>query len=638
MRRSGQVTVFLAMILLCMSALLCTVVESARMTGARWHLRMAAGSALDSVMAGYHRELWDSYRLLLREFGAQEALEDEFLQYFETYFDQGGWYAGTSPQASLKDTARITDEGGRFLEQEILDYMKYGIWTMELSPGETGDLKEQLKEAQAVGRVSEIYSGHGKEAIKLEEALEELDYCLMRQKELKTAGIQALGEGDGEGFQRVGRELIQELDQAPRLVETYERRADDLEKKLEESQKRFQGEAEDMGEEAKRLLEDEISQYRSYISKDGERRREIENEAVIAKDNKLLTETVMEEAEEVQEYIDNWEGDDEEDQLDEEALWRPVKRHFEGFREGRIICPHGVEDQEKKGILENLKGMIDKGVLALVIPEGKELSEKKIQDNSLPSFTCKTDGGSQDIDGITIMDRLLINEYCGKFFRSFLDEEDRPVMYELEYLAVGKTADSGNLAETAEEIFLIREGLNLLHILSDSEKRQEARQLASLIVGVTGLGPLIWVMAFFIMGLWAAAEAVSDLRILMKGGKVPLWKSKEDWRMSLENMMQLGKTGEGEDKEDRGRGLSYTGYIKLLLFIENRKDLYYRIMDMIQVNIKEKQEDFLMEDCAWGVDIEAKICGKHIFLIPGIVENPLGQREYPMTVQVKKSY
>ena len=108
--------------------------------------------------------------------------------------------------------------------------------------------------------------------------------------------------------------------------------------------------------------------------------------------------------------------------------------------------------------------------------------------------------------------------------------------------------------------------------------------------------------------------------------------------MSLDNMMDLGKTGQGERKEDGGRGLSYTGYVKLLLFIENREALYYRIMDMIQINIKEKQEDFLMADCAWGVDIQAEICGKHVFLIPGIVENPLGNREYVMSVRVKRSY
>ena len=246
MRRSGQVTVFLGMILLCMCALLCTVVESARMAGARWHLRIAAGSALDSVMAGYHRELWESYRLLLREFGSEEDLEEEFLQSFSTYFEGGGWYPGNNRRASVRQAARITEEGGRFLEQEILDYMKYGIWTMEFSPGETGDLKERLKEAQAVGKTAEIYSGHGREAVRLEEALEELDSCLMEQKELKDKGIQALDEGNGGEFQKIGKELIAELEKTPRLVETYGKRADELAEKLQESRRRFDEEAKEI--------------------------------------------------------------------------------------------------------------------------------------------------------------------------------------------------------------------------------------------------------------------------------------------------------------------------------------------------------------------------------------------------------
>ena len=51
----GEVTVFLTMILVSIMTLLLVVVESARETGARLYLRMAADSSMDSVMAQYHR-------------------------------------------------------------------------------------------------------------------------------------------------------------------------------------------------------------------------------------------------------------------------------------------------------------------------------------------------------------------------------------------------------------------------------------------------------------------------------------------------------------------------------------------------------------------------------------------------------
>ena len=65
---------------------------------------------------------------------------------------------------------------------------------------------------------------------------------------------------------------------------------------------------------------------------------------------------------------------------------------------------------------------------------------------------------------------------------------------------------------------------NLVHILSDSQKREAARSLAAAIVGGIGLLPLVGVVSFLIMGIWALGEALWDVRILLKEGKVPLLK------------------------------------------------------------------------------------------------------------------
>ena len=69
MRHRGEVTVFLTMILVSIMTLLLVVVESARETGARLYLRMAADSSMDSAMAQSHRGLWENYRILGLETG-----------------------------------------------------------------------------------------------------------------------------------------------------------------------------------------------------------------------------------------------------------------------------------------------------------------------------------------------------------------------------------------------------------------------------------------------------------------------------------------------------------------------------------------------------------------------------------------
>lgn len=63
MRKSGQITVFLSLVMLCVCSLVCGLVESARTAGAGWYLKMAADSAMDSVFSGYHRAAWEQYRL-----------------------------------------------------------------------------------------------------------------------------------------------------------------------------------------------------------------------------------------------------------------------------------------------------------------------------------------------------------------------------------------------------------------------------------------------------------------------------------------------------------------------------------------------------------------------------------------------
>ena len=83
MRKSGQITVFLSLVLLCVCSLVCGLVESARTAGAGWYLKLAADSAMDSVFSGYHREAWEQYRLFLLEY------EDALVQYLRLL---DSWY------------------------------------------------------------------------------------------------------------------------------------------------------------------------------------------------------------------------------------------------------------------------------------------------------------------------------------------------------------------------------------------------------------------------------------------------------------------------------------------------------------------------------------------------------------------
>ena len=635
MKVKGQITVFLSMTIMCICGLMFGILESARLEGIRCYLQTAVHSSMDSLFSGYHRDIWNQYRILVREYRTEEELKDEFEKYLTTYKDAAGWYAMDIKKTDLEEISHITDHGGRNLEKQVLDYMKFGVWNLNFQEDTAEDLKKELKEAAATKRIADQYSKETGQAVKLEKAVERLDQCLERQKELYKEAQNSLEDLDGSGFLDRGKKLLKELKKIPDLVDNYEEKADELRRELEESRQYYIAESKDLTSSSKSMLEAEIGKYDSYIMEEGERRKEIAGLKSIAEQNMDLVEAVMEEAEAVEQYISEWEGEDEEDELDEEALWRPVQRHFERFKQAELLCAHGTADKEKQSFLEQTKGLLEKGLLSVVIPEGKEVSQAVLPNSSFPSSIYEETEGEYT----SLINNLIVNEYCGMVFSDFLDEE-KEVQYELEYLIGGKLTDRENLSIAVGDIFLIREGLNFLHILSDKEKRQAAVQLAEVIVGASGLAPLVPIMAFLIMNIWASAEAAYDIKSLLSGEKIPLIKTAEDWKLGVEQILDIGKNSKLDSNPygREGRGLGYEEYLKLMLFLKNSSQKYYRMMDVIQMNIQRKQPGFSIKQCACYIHIKADICGKHLFLRLPFVENKKETGGYQMEAEAEKAY
>lgn len=637
MCRKGEITVFLAMILFSVCALLCVIVESARTAGARCYLRMAVDSSADSLMAQYHRELWNKYRILGLEYDKTETLEKEFREFMRPYMEAGNWYPMKADQIRITDMTGLTQGDGRYFEQEILDYMKYGLLDMdwdELDEAGAGELLVAWKEGNSVNRVSELYSAHSREAVRVEKALEIINSTLLAQRERWEQGKDCLEQPDGGRFISQANKMIRELERIPGQVKSYEKRADELYVKLANSRERFLEETSDLSGDVRAALEEEISQYESYAAQDGQRRREVEALTNLSRDRIQWIGDVINMAEEVMEYISNWEPEDEDDELDEAALWQPVRASWSQYGMLLLGVEFGVRDKEKEGFLEQVGNMAGKGMLELVLPEGTVVSVTDLRLSGTPSVQRKTDGGGlkeKDRDGDsqstgfltgvrTLIQRLIIGEYDIRFFKGFKKEMQKGEFYELEYIIHGKKKDKDNLSGVAARLVAFREGLNLIHILSDSGKRQEARSLALTIVGGTGILPLVSVVAFFIMAVWALGEALLDVRCLLEGKKVPVFKTVSDWKLDLAGLLEMGRSGsliDGEGGGD-GSGIDYEGYLRILIFGGYDTDLVYRMMDVMQIVTARKQPGFSLENCVCTVNAEALVSGKHVFFSNGV--------------------
>ena len=197
---------------------------------------------------------------------------------------------------------------------------------------------------------------------------------------------------------------------------------------------------------------------------------------------------------------------------------------------------------------------------------------------------------------------------------------------------------------------MIRQGINLIQILSDTEKREAAQSLAAVITGIIGIAPLVEVMSCFIMTVWAMGEALEDVRCLMAGGNVPLWKSADEWKLSLEGLLSMGMgrtartAGDTPGQHTPGqpqnsRGMDYEQYLKWMLFTVDQGKKQTRIMDVVQAVIQKDEPGFRLENCICDVDIQVKGCGKHVFFALPFVEKLVGGQEgYELLVQAAKAY
>lgn len=473
--------------------------------------------------------------------------------------------------------------------------------------------------------------------------------------------------------------MIGELRKIPGLVRQYEKEADKLATVLASDRQEQNARADRFSAGTAAALEEEIQEYEAYIAEDGKRRQEIRDLDPNSAEQIQRLEALIELSYEVEREIEEWEDDDDEDgdggEPDYESLWRPVRNGLEGIVIPVLSFAHGIQDKEKEGWLKQVEQLYQEGMLGLLVPDGHQVSEKLASTAELPSHTESYEEGA---GSGSMVDHVLVNEYCGMFFSQFcsgaeqknisekrekrkglsktgtdpgettgdgtkpeiqLETQAQVLDYEIEYLLFGNASDRENLSDAVHQLLAVRSGLNLIHILSDSGKREQARALAAVITGAGSITPLILVTTFFVMSVWALGEALMDVKGLLAGKKVVLLKTSEDWTLDVENLLVLGRDGTLEAGGGE-RGLSYLSWLKILLFVEPAVRQEYRIMDVIQLNLGQGKSGFRMRNGVYQVHMSGNVCGKYLFFSPAFVENMTGNRETGMnlTVKVERRY
>ena len=223
---------------------------------------------------------------------------------------------------------------------------------------------------------------------------------------------------------------------------------------------------------------------------------------------------------------------------------------------------------------------------------------------------------------------LLVSKYIPLYFGSFTDgtgEADAALDYEMEYLLSGKKSDRENLKEAVNKVLMLRGSMNLLYLLNSPDKKAEAEALAAAVTA--GIIPAQMAVSFLILTLWAFGEAVLDVKTLLAGGRVSFWKTDATWKTGLSGLLDQSFLGETAESGQDGR--NYTEYLSCMMFLMDRGVRNFRMMDLIQWNIRMGQSDFSVASCAYQIEIEAEVMQKHMFF---------QKEEYRGTVHAAGSY
>ena len=321
------------------------------------------------------------------------------------------------------------------------------------------------------------------------------------------------------------------------------------------------------------------------------------------------------------EVLEAAENGNEEDLLEQLKPMTPAEgtgaEGEEGFDQERL------EEEIEESAIGAAQKVRAKGWLWLALPGEKTVSGKQLATAGLPSQTQRDTRRLSNKSSLfnSTTDCVMFNEYLLSLFPCFLSEEpETGLHYQIEYLITGKQGDDKALRSVLDRLLLMRQGMNMMNLLTDSSKRATVEQITMVLVGWTGIAPLIAAVEVALIGAWAFAESIMDMRILLSGGRVPVVKTAGDWSLSLSNVKDF-LLGAAFPPSEHPNGLSYEDYLRLLLYLTDSHDLAYRAMDLIQTAKRETDPSFTMSSQIYAMEFKTTVSATELMTSLPVARN-----------------
>jgi hypothetical protein len=261
-------------------------------------------------------------------------------------------------------------------------------------------------------------------------------------------------------------------------------------------------------------------------------------------------------------------------------------------------------------------------LLSILLPDGTSVSsEDKLPEDipsSLDSATTSIFNINTAFDSFSDLKKDIKN---GNSWGSSLTEKGEAVLYaanvfncftkkdtnssavmdcEMEYIIAGKQTDYENLETVCKKILALRMPINMAYLLTDTEKIATIKTISVPIAAAT---PLVTepVIRYLIAAGWSYVEAMAETRNLLAGNKLDFVKKRENW---ITDLGDIG--GSIEKSQNTDNGISYKEYLMLLMAMEG-DDIYYRMLDVMDVNARQADSNFRMLNGASGLSADFNI-------------------------------
>lgn len=273
-----------------------------------------------------------------------------------------------------------------------------------------------------------------------------------------------------------------------------------------------------------------------------------------------------------------------------------------------------VNSEQDKSVIQELLKKLDprqdiekikrNGILSVASNSYLPLSITKTEHSKLPSATLKWEGDTKSLLE-KASNRIELETYIFQHFNSALStigEEETVYQNEIEYLITGKQSDYDCLEMVAREITAMRSILNYTSIQRDKNKVNKVRNIATIICTILEQPEAIDVVTQGILMAWVFGESVADVKCLLQGDRVPMVKEPKDWHLSFHQLFYIQYVSVKGSR----KGETYEDYLKKLLLLISEKNLYMRMLDLIELNVALQEPEFYIQNgmTKWKVDIQ----------------------------------